>query len=355
MPANTFGEHLRLTTFGESHGAAIGGVLDGVPAGAPIDLDVVQAALDRRRPGQSSVSTPRKESDTVEFLSGLFEGRTTGTPIGFVIRNENQHSADYTEMKDKFRPSHADYTYFKKYGVRDYRGGGRSSARETAVRVAAGAVAAQLLPPAVKITAYVSAVGGISLWEDYTAYDLSNVEGNIVRCPDAAKAAEMEALIREVRSVGDSVGGVVTCVVSGVPAGWGEPVFDRMESRLGAACLSIPAAKGFEIGSGFAGSALRGSEHNDLFAEGGVTLTNRSGGVQGGITNGMDIVFRVAFKPVATICRAQQTIDVEGRATTVEGKGRHDPCVVPRAVPVVEAMTALVLADFALLGRASKI
>ena len=355
MPANTFGEHLRLTTFGESHGEAIGGVLDGVPAGVPIDLKAVQHALDRRRPGQSAVSTPRKESDTVRILSGLFEGRTTGVPIGFVIPNENQYSADYSAMKDKFRPSHADYTYFKKYGLRDHRGGGRSSARETAARVAGGSLAAQMLPSGVKITAYVSAVGGITLWDDYTKYDLSQIDSNIVRCPDPAKAAEMEALIREVRSRGDSVGGVVTCVASGVPSGWGEPIFDRMESRLAAACLSIPASKGFEIGSGFAGSAMRGSEHNDLFTEGGRTLTNRSGGVQGGISNGMDIVFHVAFKPVATIVSPQQTIDTEGRPAIVEGRGRHDPCVLPRAVPVVEAMTALTLADFCLLSRLSRI
>ena len=352
MPANTFGEHLRLTTFGESHGPAIGGVLEGVPAGIPIDTDAIQQALDRRRPGQSAVSTPRKESDRVEILSGIFEGRTTGAPIGLLIRNEHQHSADYDAMKDLFRPSHADYTYFRKYGLRDHRGGGRSSARETAVRVAGGAIAAQILPSQVRISAYVSAVGGITLWNDYTRYDLSRIDDNIVRCPDAAKAAEMETLIREVRAQGDSVGGVVTCVATGVPAGWGEPVFDRLEARLAAGCLSIPASKGFEIGSGFAGSAMRGSEHNDLFAEGGRTRTNR--GVQGGISNGMDIVLRVAFKPVATIVRPQQTIDIQGRSTVVEGRGRHDPCVVPRAAVVVEAMTALALADFYLLDRLSR-
>lgn len=354
MPANTFGEHLRLTTFGESHGPALGGVLEGVPAGIPLDIQAVQHALDRRRPGQSSVSTPRKESDRVEILSGLFEGRTTGTPIGLLIRNENQHSSDYSAMKDVFRPSHADYTYFKKYGLRDHRGGGRSSARETAVRVAGGAIAAQILPPGVKISAYVSAVGGISLWDDYTHYDLSKIDENAVRCPDAAKAAEMEALIHEVRSRGDSVGGVVSCVATGVPAGWGEPIFDRLEARLAAACLGIPASKGFEIGSGFSSASMRGSQHNDLFTAGGRTLTNRSGGVQGGISNGMDIVFRVAFKPVATILQPQQTIDTRGCAAIVEGKGRHDPCVVPRAAVVVEAMTALVLADFYLLDRLSR-
>ena len=354
MPANTFGEHLRLTTFGESHGVAIGGVLEGVPAGIDLDLDAIQHMLDRRRPGQSAVSPPRKESDRLEILSGVFESRTTGTPIGLLIRNEHQHSADYNAMKDLFRPSHADYTYYKKYGVRDHRGGGRSSARETAVRVAGGAIARQVLPPSVRIVAYVSAVGGISLWDDYTHYDLSRVDDNIVRCPDAAKAAEMEALIREVRAQGDSVGGVVTCVAQGVPAGWGEPIFDRLEARLAAACLGIPAAKGFEIGSGFSGSTMRGSQHNDLFTEGGRTLTNRSGGVQGGISNGMDIVFRVAFKPVATILKAQPTIDIHGQPTVVEGRGRHDPCVVPRAVVVVEAMTALTLADFYLLDRMSR-
>lgn len=354
MPANTFGEHLRLTTFGESHGPALGGVLEGVPAGIPLDVQAIQHALDRRRPGQSSVSTPRKESDRVEILSGLFEGRTTGTPIGLSIRNENQHSSDYSAMKDVFRPSHADYTYFKKYGLRDHRGGGRSSARETAVRVAGGAIAAQILPPQVKISAYVSAVGGISLWDDYTHYDLSRIDENAVRCPDASKAAEMEALIHEVRSRGDSIGGVVSCVASGVPAGWGEPIFDRLEARLAAASLSIPASKGFEIGSGFSAASMRGSQHNDLFTVGGRTSTNRSGGVQGGISNGMDIVFRVAFKPVATILQPQQTIDTQGRAAIVEGKGRHDPCVVPRAAVVVEAMTALVLADFYLLDRLSR-
>ena len=365
MPANTFGEHLRLTTFGESHGQAIGGVLEGVPAGIDLDLDAIQHMLDRRRPGQSAVSTPRKESDRLEILSGVYEGRTTGTPIGLLIRNEHHHSADYDAMKDLFRPSHADYTYYKKYGLRDHRGGGRSSARETAVRVAGGAIARQVLPPSVRIVAYVSAVGGIALWDDYTHYDLSRVDDNIVRCPDAlmaapetyqdaAKAAEMEALIREVRAQGDSIGGVVTCVVQGVPAGWGEPIFDRLEARLAAACLGIPAAKGFEIGSGFSGSAMRGSQHNDLFTEGGRTLTNRSGGVQGGISNGMDIVFRVAFKPVATILKAQPTIDIHGQPAVVEGRGRHDPCVVPRAVVVVEAMTALTLADFYLLDRMSR-
>lgn len=354
MAANTFGEILRLTTFGESHGQAIGGVLDGMPSGILLDTDAVQHALDRRRPGQSGISTPRKESDTVKILSGVFEGLTTGTPIGLLIENENQHSSDYSDMKDKFRPSHADYTYFKKYGVRDYRGGGRSSARETAVRVAAGAIAAQTLPAGVKITAYVSSVGGISLWGGYEDYDLSRIDDNPVRCPDAAKAAEMEALIKEVRASGDSVGGIVTCIASGVPAGWGEPVFDRLESRLAAACLSIPAAKGFEIGSGFAGSAMRGSEHNDTILPSGRTATNRSGGVQGGISNGMDIVFRVAFKPVATIMTEQNTIDINGNTAVIKCRGRHDPCVVPRAVPVVEAMTALTLADFFLISSSRK-
>ncbi|MDD4820824.1 MAG: chorismate synthase [Flavobacteriales bacterium] len=354
MAANTFGEHIRLTTFGESHGESLGGILEGVPSGIKLDIYAVQKALDRRRPGQSSVSTPRKESDTVHILSGVFEGKTTGTPIGFVIPNENQHSADYGNIAQAFRPSHADFTYFTKYGIRDYRGGGRSSARETAVRVAGGAIAEQILPSGVEIKAYVSSVGGVSLDQDYTHYDLSTIEDNIVRCPDAKKAIAMEALIHEVQSHGDSIGGVVTCVVKGVKAGWGEPIFDRLEARLAAACLSIPAAKGFEVGSGFSGTLMRGSEHNDAFVSGGKTLTNYSGGIQGGISNGMDIYFRVAFKPVATIMSAQKTINTAGDEMEIQCHGRHDPCVVPRAVVVVEAMTALTLADFYLLDKMTR-
>ncbi|MBQ2421524.1 MAG: chorismate synthase [Flavobacteriales bacterium] len=355
MSANSIGEHLRLTTCGESHGEALAGILDGVPAGIELDLEVVKREMARRRPGQSAISTPRKEKDDVRIISGVFEGRTTGTPIGMIIENEDHHSADYGEIARKFRPSHADFTYTSKYGLRDYRGGGRSSARETAVRVAAGAIARQILPCGVDIKAYVSSVGGISLDADYTRYDLSQVEENDVRCPDAVKAAAMKALIEECRAAGDSVGGVVTCVVKGVPVGLGEPIFDRLEARLAAAMMSIPASKGFEVGSGFAGSVMRGSEHNDIFVEGGRTATNRSGGIQGGISNGMDIYFRVAFKAVATIMKEQETIDVDGRKTTLKARGRHDPCVVPRAVPVVEAMTALTLADFYLMNRMTRI
>lgn len=354
MAGNSFGKLFKLTTFGESHGEAIGGILDGCPAGLEIDLELVQHDMDRRKPGQSKIVTQRKEPDTVKFLSGIFEGKTTGTPIGFVIENANQKSKDYTHIKDVYRPSHADYTYDQKYGTRDYRGGGRSSARETACRVAAGAIAKQLLPE-VKITAYTAAVGKIDLKKSYKEVDFSEIEKNPVRCPDLAIAREMETFIKKIRSEGDTVGGVVECVIQDVPVGLGEPVFDKLHAVLGQAMLSINAVKGFEYGSGFAGAALKGSEHNDLFNEDGSTKTNHSGGVQGGISNGMDIYFRVAFKPVATIMQKQETIDSNGNKREMQGKGRHDPCVVPRAVPIVEAMAALVLADFYLLNKTSKI
>lgn len=354
MAGNIFGTLFKLTTFGESHGEAIGGIIDGCPAGVGIDLDLVQKEMDRRRPGQSSIVTQRKEPDTVRFFSGIFEGRSTGTPIGFVIENANQKSRDYSHIKDSYRPSHADYTYDQKYGFRDYRGGGRSSARETACRVAAGAIARQLIP-SVRITAYTASVGDIRLEKAYQELDLDSIIENPVRCPDQATADRMETYIKEIRSQGDTVGGVVECVIRNTPAGWGEPVFDKLHAQLGKAMLSINAVKGFEYGSGFSGSALRGSEHNDLFNEDGSTKSNKSGGIQGGISNGMDIYFRVAFKPVATIMQKQQTINRKGEEVEMQGKGRHDPCVVPRAVPIVEAMAALVLADFFLLDRTSKI
>ncbi|GAB2770105.1 chorismate synthase [Salinimicrobium soli] len=354
MAGNSFGTLFKLTTFGESHGEAIGGIIDGCPAGLEIDAEMIQLEMDRRKPGQSAIVTQRKEPDTVKFLSGIFEGKTTGTPIGFLIENANQKSKDYSHIKDVYRPSHADYTYDQKYGNRDYRGGGRSSARETACRVAAGAVAKQLLKD-IKITAYTAAVGEIELQKSLKELDFSEIEKNPVRCPDPAKAEEMETYIKKIRSEGDTVGGVVECVITNVPPGLGEPVFDKLHARLGQAMLSINAVKGFEYGSGFDGSRMKGSEHNDLFNEDGSTRTNFSGGVQGGISNGMDIYFRVAFKPVATLMQKQETIDSEGNKVEMQGKGRHDPCVVPRAIPIVEAMAALVLADFYLLDKTSKI
>lgn len=353
---NSFGNILRLTTFGESHGAAIGGVLDGYPAGILIDEDFVAACMARRRPGQSDLTTSRKEEDRVEFLSGIFEGRSTGCPIAFIIRNTQQHSSDYENIKDCFRPSHADYTYQLKYGLRDYRGGGRASARETAVRVAAGALAMLALTPAgIKVQAYTSQVGPIVLNDDYKTLDLDAIDSNPVRCPHEETARAMAALIKEVRAVGDSVGGVVTCVVKGCPAGLGEPLYGKLHAALGAAMLGINAAKGFEYGSGFAGVAMRGSQQNDIFYNDNgqiSTRTNRSGGIQGGISNGQDIYFRVAFKPAPTLLMNQPTVDREGREITVKPQGRHDPCVVPRAVPVVEAMTALTLLDFYLWNKA---
>ncbi|MCC8358692.1 chorismate synthase [Salinimicrobium sediminilitoris] len=354
MAGNSFGKLFRLTTFGESHGEAIGGIIDGCPAGLTIDLEKIQQEMDRRKPGQSAIVTQRKEPDSVKFLSGIFEGKTTGTPIGFTIENSNQKSNDYSHIKDVYRPSHADYTYDQKYGNRDYRGGGRSSARETACRVAAGAIAKQLLQD-IKITAYTSSVGGIQLQKKFQELELSEIEKNPVRCPDSETAKRMETYIKEIRSQGDTVGGVVECVISNVPKGLGEPVFDKLHAAMGAAMLSINAVKGFEYGSGFAGSAMKGSEHNDLFEPDGSTISNFSGGIQGGISNGMDIVFRVAFKPVATIMQKQKTINAEGQEVEMKGKGRHDPCVVPRAIPIVEAMAALVLADYYLLNRTSKI
>jgi len=354
MAGNSFGSVFKLTTFGESHGRALGGIIDGCPAGLTIDLDAVEAEMQRRKPGQSKIVTQRKEEDEVQFLSGIFEGKTTGTPIGFVIQNTNQKSKDYSHIKDTYRPSHADYTYDQKYGHRDYRGGGRSSARETACRVVAGAVAKQLLRD-IKITAYVSGVGELKLKTPYKQLDFSEIEKNPVRTASKEMAEQMETFIKEIRKQGDTVGGQITCVVQNVPIGLGEPVFDKLHAELGKAMLSINAVKGFEYGSGFAGTELRGSEHNDLFNEDGSTTTNHSGGVQGGICNGEDIYFNIAFKPVATIMQKQETIDSSGNKVEMQGKGRHDPCVVPRAVPIVEAMTALVLADFWLLNKLSKL
>lgn len=354
MAGNSIGTLFRLTTFGESHGVAIGGVIDGCPAGVKLDLDKIQNDLDRRRPGQSAIVTQRKEPDTVEFLSGIFEGQSTGTPIGFVIKNANQKSKDYSHIKDTYRPSHADYTYDEKYGVRDYRGGGRSSARETACRVVAGSIAKQLLS-SLQFNAYVSSVGHIELDQNYQDLDFSEIENNPVRCPDPVKASEMESYIKEIRSSGDTVGGIVDCVIKNVPKGLGEPVFDKLHAELGKAMLSINAVKGFEYGSGFAGTTMKGSEHNDQFNQDGSTKTNLSGGIQGGISNGMDIYFRVAFKPVATLMQKQQTINSKGEQVDMQGKGRHDPCVVPRAVPIVEAMAAIVMADYFLQNKSSKI
>ncbi|WP_299180821.1 chorismate synthase [uncultured Aquimarina sp.] len=353
MAGNTFGNLFKVTTFGESHGVAIGGVIDGCPSGVTLDLEAIQAELDRRKPGQSAIVTQRKEPDTVEFYSGIFEGVTTGTPIGFVIKNANQKSKDYSHIKDSYRPSHADYTYDQKYGLRDYRGGGRSSARETASRVVAGAIAKQVLS-GISFNAYVSGVGSIKLDKSHTELDFSLTESNIVRCPDPKKAEEMEQYIKQIRKEGDTVGGLVSCVISGVPVGLGEPVFDKLHAELGKAMLSINAVKGFEYGSGFAGAELKGSKHNDLFNSDGTTKTNLSGGIQGGISNGMGIYFNVAFKPVATIMQDQETIDKEGNVVNMQGKGRHDPCVVPRAVPIVEAMAALVIVDYWLMNRTIK-
>jgi chorismate synthase len=355
---NSYGTLFRITTFGESHGLAIGAVIDGCPAGLAIDEDFIQSELDRRKPGQSKITTQRKEDDVFKILSGVFEGKSTGAPIAIVIENQDQRSKDYSHVENTFRPSHADYTYEAKYGIRDYRGGGRSSARETAARVAAGAVAKLFLKKeGVQINAYVSQVGNISA-PHYTALDLSKTESNIVRCPDQATAEQMIELIDTVRLERDTIGGIVTCVIKNTPVGLGEPVFDKLHAELGKAMLGINAVKGFEYGSGFDGITLRGSQHNDAFynEDGRIrTKTNHSGGVQGGISNGEDIYFNVAFKPVATIMQDQQTVNKAGDETTVSGKGRHDPCVVPRAVPIVEAMAALVLADFLLRNRTNKL
>ncbi|MBC2845156.1 chorismate synthase [Winogradskyella flava] len=354
MAGNSFGKLFKLTTFGESHGPAIGGIIDGCPAGLKLDFEAIQNELDRRKPGQSKIVTQRKEPDTVEFYSGIFEGVTTGTPIGFVIHNTNQKSKDYSHIKDVYRPSHADYTYDKKYGVRDYRGGGRSSARETASRVVAGAVAKQMLNN-LKINAFTSSVGDIFLDKPYQDLDFSKIESNVIRCPDEASAEKMIAKVQEVKKQGDTIGGTITCVLQNVPVGLGEPVFDKLHAELGKAMLSINAVKGFEYGSGFCGARMKGSEHNDKFNKDGSTQTNLSGGVQGGISNGMDIYFRVAFKPVATTLQKQYTINSSGETVEMQGKGRHDPCVVPRAVPIVEAMAALVLADYMLLDKTSRL
>ncbi|NAY90875.1 chorismate synthase [Muricauda sp. JGD-17] len=354
MAGNTFGQLFRLVSFGESHGKAIGGVVDGCPAGIELDVEKIQLDLERRKPGQSKIVTQRKEPDTVEIYSGLFEGKTTGTPIGFLIHNTNQKSKDYSHIKDSYRPSHADYVYDKKYGFRDYRGGGRSSARETASRVVAGAIAKQFLKE-VKINAYVSQVGELKLDEHYQELDFSLIESNPVRCPHPEMAQHMEEYIKTIKKEGDTIGGVITCVVQNVPVGLGEPVFDKLHAKLGQAMLSINAVKGFEYGSGFNGVTMKGSQHNDTYNPDGSTQTNHSGGVQGGITNGMDIYFNVAFKPVATVLQAYDTINKAGEKVTAQGKGRHDPCVVPRAVPIVEAMAALVLADYSLLVRTNRL
>ena len=350
MSFNSFGNLLNLTTYGESHGVSIGGIIDGFPAGLKLDFEVIQDELNRRKPGQSKIVTQRKEPDTVEFLSGIFEGKTTGTSIGFVIKNTNQKSKDYNHNTNIYRPSHADYTYDKKFGGRDYRGGGRSSARETANWVVAGALAKQLISN-ININAFTSSVGDIFIDKPYQNLDFSKIEDNVIRCPDDFSAQKMISKIKEIRKAGDTIGGTITCVAQNVPLGIGEPIFNKLHAELGKAMLSINAVKGFEFGSGFCGSKMKGSEHNDIFNEDGTTQTNLSGGIQGGISNGMDIYFRVAFKPVATIMSSQQTINSENKITEITGKGRHDPCVVPRAVPIVEAMTALVLADFYLLNR----
>ena len=353
---NTIGSLFRLTSFGESHGAGIGGIIDGMPAGIEVDMDFIQSELARRKPGQSHLTTARKEADEVELLSGIFEGRTTGTPIGFLVRNTNQHSQDYEEMRNVYRPSHADFTYEQKYGIRDHRGGGRSSARETISRVVAGAFAKLALRQlGISIKAYTQQVGDVVLPGTYLDYDLDAAEQNAVRCPDEGVAERMSQLIMEVKAEGDTVGGVIACVVKGCPVGLGDPVFDKLHARLGAAMLSINAVKGFEYGLGFAGASGRGSEQNDIFepdGKGGITTrTNNSGGIQGGISNGQDIYFRVAFKPVATLLREQETVDIHGQATTLTARGRHDACVLPRAVPVVEAMAAMTILDAYLLSK----
>ena len=354
MAGNSFGKLFKLTTYGESHGLAIGGIIDGCPSGIKLDFEAIQNEMERRKPGQSKIVTQRKEPDTVEFYSGIFEGVTTGTPIGFVIHNTNQKSKDYSHIKDVYRPSHADYTYDKKYGVRDYRGGGRSSARETASRVVAGAIAKQMLA-SMKINAFTSSVGDIFIDKPYQELDFSKIESNAIRCPDEATAAKMISKVEEIKKQGDTIGGTITCVIQNVPVGLGEPVFDKLHAELGKAMLSINAVKGFEYGSGFCGAKMKGSDHNDLFNNDGSTKTNLSGGVQGGISNGMDIYFRVAFKPVATVIQKQDALNSSGAIVEMQGKGRHDPCVVPRAVPIVEAMAALVLADYVLLDRVSRL
>ena len=359
MAGNTLGTIFRLTTFGESHGKAIGGVIDGCPAGLTLDFEFIQNELYRRRPGQSNLTTSRAEDDKVEFLSGIFDNKTTGTPIAFIIKNRDQKPEDYNEIKDAFRPSHADFTYHQKYGIRDYRGGGRASARETAARVVGGAIAKLLLNVAgIKIRGFVTQIGTVLLKRNYKELDLTLTENSPVRCPDEIASAEMIRLIEKLQSEGDTTGGVIQCVISGVPAGYGEPVFDKLHADLGKAMLSINAVKGFEYGSGFKAPEMKGSEHNDIFAnEDGkiVTKSNNSGGIQGGISNGRDIYFNVAFKPVATLMSDQETVDKDGKKVIMKGKGRHDVCVVPRAVPIVEAMAALVFADHLLRAKVSQI
>ncbi|WP_338378646.1 chorismate synthase [uncultured Flavobacterium sp.] len=350
MSGNTFGKIFKLTTFGESHGEAIGGIIDGCPAGIELNFEAIKKDMQRRKPGQSAIVTQRKEEDEVQFLSGIFEGKTTGTPIGFIIPNTNQKSNDYSDIKDTYRPSHADYVYEKKYGIRDYRGGGRSSARETASRVVGGAIAKQIIPQ-IKITAFVSSVGDIFIDKPYQDLDFSKIENNAVRCPDEATALKMESFIKEIKKQGDTVGGTIMCVIQNVPIGLGEPAFDKLHADLGKAMLSINAVKGIEFGSGFCGAKMKGSEHNDLQNTDGTTKTNLSGGIQGGISNGMDIYFRIAFKPVATLIQKQEVLTNSNEIIEQRGKGRHDPCVLPRAVPIVEAMAALVMVDNFLLNK----
>ena len=357
--SNTFGKIFTLTSFGESHGVGIGGVIDGFPAGIPVELDFIQQELNRRKPGQSKITTDRKEADQVEFLSGIFEGKSTGCPIAFLVRNTNQHSSDYDNLREVFRPSHADFTYTQKYGIRDHRGGGRSSARETIARCVGGALAKLALKElGISIQAYTSQVGTIALENDYKKYDLNLIETNAVRCPDPQKAQEMEEYIAGVKAEGDTIGGIITCVVKGCPIGLGEPVFGKLQAALGRAMLTINAVKGFEYGEGFAGVTQRGSEQNDLFFndKGQInTRTNHSGGIQGGISNGQDIYFRVAFKPVATLLQEQCTVNVNGEDAKVKARGRHDPCVLPRAVPIVEAMTAMTLLDYYLMNKCTRL
>ena len=348
------GNYLNLSTFGESHGEAYGGILTNFPAGVVLDLDKVQNQLDRRKPGQSKIVTQRKESDKVKFLSGIFEGKTTGTPIGFIVENTNQYSKDYEHIANAYRPSHADFAYDKKYGFRDHRGGGRSSARETLNWVVAGALAKHLIPE-IKIRAYVSSVGEISCEKSYDELDVSQIENNIIRCPDESTAKKMIKKINEVKKIGDTIGGTITCIIKNCPIGLGEPIFNKLQAELAKAMLSINACKGFEYGSGFSGTKLLGSEHNDMFNSDGSTKTNHSGGIQGGISNGMDIYFKVAFKPVATLLHPQESIDKLGNIIQMEGKGRHDPCVLPRAVPIVEALSAFILADMFLINKIRKI
>ncbi len=350
MAGNSFGTLFKVTTFGESHGEALGGIIEGCPSGIALDFDSIQNELNRRKPGQSEIVSQRKEADKVYFLSGIFEGTTTGTPIGFTISNTNQKTHDYDNLKNSYRPSHADYVYEKKYGIRDYRGGGRSSARETACRVVAGAIAKQIISN-LKINAFVSSVGPIFIDKPYQKLDFSLIESNLVRCPDVESALKMENYIKTIKKDGDTVGGTITCVIQNVPIGLGEPVFDKLHAELGKAMLSINAVKGFEYGSGFCGAQMKGSEHNDHYLKDGTTQTNLSGGIQGGISNGMDIYFRVAFKPVATLLQKQEVLTNQNTLVIQQGKGRHDPCVVPRAVPIVEAMAAMVLADYYLLNK----